>query len=130
METSSLIWPNFKIIQALTSVIVTSKYEIDPIMNSREKVALYVYGDFFRRSRAANSAVSCRIWQKFELLQALMDAIITCKYEKDRIKNSRKKWQHPFFHYNPVCCHGNQWSDLAKFQIHLNSHVCDRYLQV
>ena len=39
METSSQIWPNFKLIQALTYVIVTCKYEIDLIKNSREKVA-------------------------------------------------------------------------------------------
>ena len=39
METSSPIWPNFKLIQALMYVIVTCKYEIDPIKNSREKVA-------------------------------------------------------------------------------------------
>ena len=51
MGTSSRIWPNFKLIQALMYVIVTCKYEIDPIKNSREKVAtqffpLQVYGDF------------------------------------------------------------------------------------
>ena len=39
METSSGIWPNFKLIQALTYVIVTCKYKIDPIKNSRENVA-------------------------------------------------------------------------------------------
>ena len=39
METSSRIWPNFKLIQALKYVIVTCKYEMDPIKNSREKVA-------------------------------------------------------------------------------------------
>ena len=39
METSSGIWPNFKLIQALTYVILTCKYEIDPINNSQEKVA-------------------------------------------------------------------------------------------
>ena len=50
METSSRIWPNFKLIQALMYmyVIVTCKYKMDPIKNSREKVAtpffpLYVY---------------------------------------------------------------------------------------
>ena len=32
-----------------------------------------------------------RIWPNFELLRALMHVIITCKYEKDRIKNSREK---------------------------------------
>ena len=39
METNSGIWPNFKLIQALAYVIITCKYEIDPIKNSREKVA-------------------------------------------------------------------------------------------
>ena len=38
METSGWIWPNFKLIQALMYVIITCKYEKDPIMNSREKV--------------------------------------------------------------------------------------------
>ena len=57
METSCWIWPNFKLIQALKYVIVTCKYEMDPIKNSREKVAtpffpLLVYEDFFKRSRA------------------------------------------------------------------------------
>ena len=73
MGTSSRIWPNFKLIQALMYVIVPCKYEMDPIKNSREKVAtpffpLQVYGDFFRRSRAANSAFGCSIWLNFELL--------------------------------------------------------------
>ena len=34
-----LIWPNFKLIQALMYVINTCKYEKDPIKNNREKVA-------------------------------------------------------------------------------------------
>ena len=29
-----------------------------------------------------------RIWSNFELIQALMHVLITCKYEKDPIKNS------------------------------------------
>ena len=36
METSSLIWPNFKLIRAFMYVIVTCKYEMDP-MNKAEK---------------------------------------------------------------------------------------------
>ena len=39
MGISSCIWPNFKLIQALMYVIITCKYEMDPIKNSREKVA-------------------------------------------------------------------------------------------
>ena len=51
---------------------------------------------FFRRSRPANSAVGCPIWLNFELLRAPMDAIITCKYKKNWMKKSEKKWQHRF----------------------------------
>ena len=32
-------------------------------------------------------------------------------------RTSEKKWQHRFSHYNTICCHGNQWSNLAKFRI-------------
>ena len=46
---------------------------------------------FFRCSRAAYSAVGGPMRPKFELFRALMHAIITCKYEKERMKNSRKK---------------------------------------
>ena len=38
IETSGWIWPNFKLIQALMYVIITCKYEKDPIKNSPEKV--------------------------------------------------------------------------------------------
>ena len=37
METSSRIWPNFELIQALIHVLMTCKYEKDPIKNSGEK---------------------------------------------------------------------------------------------
>ena len=43
METSSRIWPNFKLIQALMYVTATCKYEMDPINNSQEKVATPFY---------------------------------------------------------------------------------------
>ena len=46
---------------------------------------------FFRLSRAANSAVSGTSRPKFKVIRALMHVISTCKYEKDRIKNSREK---------------------------------------
>ena len=52
---------------------------------------------FFRRSRAANSQVSNGIWPKFELIQAFMHVLITCKYQKDRTLNSRDKVATPSF---------------------------------
>ena len=47
----------------------------------------YKSGNFFRRSRAANSVVLSRIWPKFELVRDIIDVLVTCKYEKDPIKN-------------------------------------------
>ena len=57
---------------------------------------LKVYGHFSWRSRAANSIVCGQIWLNFELIQALMYVIVTCKYEKDPIKNSRENMATPF----------------------------------
>ena len=54
-------------------------------------------GIFFRRSRAANSTVGGLIRLKFELVRALMHVIVTCKYEKEWMKNSREKVEKPFF---------------------------------
>ena len=77
-------------------VLITCKYEKDPIKNSRENVMtsffpLSVYGNFFRRSRAANSVVGGPIWPKFELIQDIMHVLITCKFEKDRINSNGEK---------------------------------------
>ena len=38
METSGRIWPNFELIQAPIHVLITSKYEKDPVKNSGENV--------------------------------------------------------------------------------------------
>ena len=54
-------------------------------------------GIFFRRSRAANSAVGGPIRLKFKLVPALMHVIVTCNYEKERMKTSREKVETTFF---------------------------------
>ena len=46
-----------------------------------------LYDVFFRRSRATNSEVSGGILPKFELIQAFIVVLITCKNEEDPIKN-------------------------------------------
>ena len=86
-----------------------------------------IFADF---QRAANSAVGGPIKPKFQLVQALIQVIIACKYEKDQMKNSREKVETPFSHHNPICYHGNQCLDLAEFQTHPSSHVCYHYLQI
>ena len=42
--------------------------------------------DFFKHSRAANSAVQGRIWLKFELIQDVMVILVSAKNEEDPIK--------------------------------------------
>ena len=54
-------------------------------------------GFFFRRSRGANSVVHGPISPYFELIQALMYIIVTCKYEMNPIKNVRENVMTPFF---------------------------------
>ena len=56
-------------------------------------------GIFFRRSMAANSTVGGLIRLKFELVRALMHVIVTCKYEKEWMKNSRET---VFSYHNPT----------------------------
>ena len=74
-------------------VLVTCKNEDDRIKNEGARVftrflPLKVYGDFSRRSRAANSAVLGPIWPNFELVRdVVMDVLVTCKYEEDPIQN-------------------------------------------
>ena len=76
-------------------VLITCKYEKDPIKNSRKNMMtvfpIINLWDFFRRSRAANSVVGGPIWPKFELIQDIMHVLITCKFEKDRINSNGEK---------------------------------------
>ena len=100
METSGHIWPNFELIQALMHILITCKYEKLPIKNGKcDDIAFPIMsmGFFFMRSRAANSVVGGRIWPNFELIQALMHVMVTCKYEKDPIKSIRENMMTSFF---------------------------------
>ena len=86
------IWRKFELSQAFLHVLVTCKNEDDSIKNEWARVVttfspLYVYGDFYRRSMAANSAVLGPIWPNFELVRDVIDVLITCKNEEDPIKN-------------------------------------------
>ena len=86
--------PKFKLTQAFIVVLITCKNEEDPIKNEGARVLttflpLQDYVIFFIRSRAANSAVLCRIWLKFKLIRDIMVVLVTCKYEEDPIKNQR-----------------------------------------
>ena len=73
-------------------VLDTYKFKMDWINTKREKRK----HQFFRRLRAAKSVVRGRIWSNFKLIQALMNVIITCKYEKGPSRTREKKAT-PFF---------------------------------
>ena len=82
----------FELIQAFMHVLVTCKNEDDQFKNEGARVftrflQLQVYGDFSRRSRAANSAVLGPIKSNFELGQDFMVVLLTCKNIEDPIKN-------------------------------------------
>ena len=102
METSGRIWPNYELIQAFLHDLIACKYEKDQMKNSGENVMTFfsiisLWDFFFRRSRAANSVVHGPISPNFELIQALMYIIVTCKYEMNPIKNARENVMTPFF---------------------------------
>ena len=65
-------------------VLHTCKNEEDPIKN---KVLTRLYVVFSRSPRAANSLVSGGILPKFELIQAFIVLLVTCKNKEDPIKN-------------------------------------------
>ena len=80
------LWLKFKLARDIIDVLIICKYEEDPIKNEGARV-LTIYGVFFRRSRANNSEVSGGILPKFELIQAFIVVLVTCKNKEDTIKN-------------------------------------------
>ena len=70
-------------------VLVTCKNDEDPFKNKSIRVLmtfLPLYkckldGDFFRRSRAANSVDPGQILPKFKPIQAFITVLVTCKNE-------------------------------------------------
>ena len=79
--------PNFKLIQALMYVIITCKYEKDPIKKKTRKSGNTAF-QIITLSVAMET--SGRVWPNFELIQAFMHVLIACKYEKDQLKNSEE----------------------------------------
>ena len=65
----------------------TFKNEEHLIKNVGARVLTRLYDVFFRPSRATNSKVSGGILPKFELIQAFIIVLVTCKNEEDPIKN-------------------------------------------
>ena len=86
---SGPIWPKFELLLDIMHVLDNYTFKIDRIISNREKVATSI----FRHTRAANSVVRGQIWPNFK---AHICVIVTCKYERDAIKNSCETVATPF----------------------------------
>ena len=75
-------------------VIIACKYKKEGMKNSREKVEKSFFSVI---TPSVTMETSGWIWRNFKLIQALVYVIITCKCEKDQIKNSREKVETSFF---------------------------------
>ena len=65
-------------------VLVTCKYEEDPIKNEGAKVVTTLYSNFSDAQGQITLVFSgVGIWPKFELIQAFMHVLVTCKNEDD-----------------------------------------------
>ena len=81
---------------SFTVVLVTCKNEKDPIKNEGARkvttfLQLHVYGDFSRRSRAANSEVLCLILPNFEPILDFMVVLVTCKNKEEPSQNEEAR---------------------------------------
>ena len=68
---------------------------------------------FFRLSRAANPEVSGRIPPKFELIHAFIGVLVTCKNEKDPIKNKGSRVLTDFPHCKSMGVFSNDQGQLT-----------------
>ena len=88
-EFTGGILPKFELIQAFIVVLVNCKNEEDPIKNEGARVltSLLFYFTDAQGQLPGNSEVSGGIPLKFELIQAFIVVLVTCKNEEDPIKN-------------------------------------------
>ena len=77
---------NFELVRDVMDVLVTCKYEEDPIKNEGARVDTTLYSNF-SDAQGQITGVGVGIWPKFELIQAFMHVLVTCKNEDDQIKN-------------------------------------------
>ena len=69
------------------NVLVTCKYEEDPIKNRGARVFTTLYVNFSDAQGQITLESVVVLLPKFELIQAFMHVLVTCKNEDDRFKN-------------------------------------------
>ena len=65
------------------NVLVTCKYDEDPIKNEGARVVTTLYSNFSDAQGQITLVFGVGIWPKFELIQAFMHILVTCKNEDD-----------------------------------------------
>ena len=68
-------------------VLVTCKNEEEPIKDEGDRVFTTLYINFSDAQGQITLEFGGGIWPKFELIQAFMHFLVTCKNDDDRIKN-------------------------------------------
>ena len=80
---NSAIW-GFVLVREFTPVLVTCKFDDDPIKNKVVTVSTTFYGKNFRRSRAYNSEADSLLWP--EIVQDFMPVLVIYKFDEDPMK--------------------------------------------
>ena len=124
-EATDMIQTEFKLVWDFIAVLVTSKFDEDPIkkMNElawRHNFPIISLWEIFRCSRAANYLISGPIWPKVKLVRDFMHVLVTCKYKKNLIKNNRAKVEASFF---PII---SQWG--LSVAIETKKPICPKTL--
>ena len=95
------ILTKFKLIRAFIVVLLICKNEYDLFKFENASVVttflpLKVYGNFLRRSRAANPKVQDLIWSNFEPVQDVIVDLFTCNNEEEPIKMKALEWSQEY----------------------------------
>ena len=83
--------PNFELVRDVMDVLVTCKYEEDPIKYEGARVDTTLYSNFSDAQGQITLVLVSVIWPKFELIQAFMHVLVTCKNEDDWLKNEEAR---------------------------------------
>ena len=113
--------------------IVTCKYEKDLLKNNWGKVTIFPIISLWGFFQTLKGSQLPRWWSdlvQFDSSELSCISSLPASMKRIGWKTVEKKGQHSLYHYNPICCHGNQLSDLAEFRTHPSSHVCHLYLLV
>ena len=82
--------------RGVMAILVTSKYEEDPIKIEGARVATTQNNDF-SNTQGQLTPVRRRIWLKFEPIRDIMVVLVTCKNKEDPIKNKGARVATTFF---------------------------------